>query len=170
MNIITVKKSKQRPKKTKQKTCYSYQVPKYLSKGIAFVVFACVCILCTLQFCPQAQSVRCASNMYEKEPEKSEERERWTDEAQPGTLSVRSRAVRLEPFPKTRAFMRRIAWISCIRPGHLTGCWLFKTGQKSHFASDDCEKGCDVLPSAWPEARCERCGKKQKQKHDDINV
>lgn len=59
----------------KKKLVIFIKCQKYLSKGIAFIVFVCVCILCTLQFCPQAQSVRCASNMYEKEPEKTEESE-----------------------------------------------------------------------------------------------
>lgn len=112
----------------KTKRCYSYQVPKYLSKGIPFIVCVCVCMcvhLCTLQFCPQAQSVSCASNMSKKEPSQTAERkEDWSP-----TL-----AVKLEDwdhFLKTRAFMRIMARKSCIRPGRLKGCSLFKTGQKS---------------------------------------
>lgn len=57
--------------------CYIYQVPKYLSKGIAFILYVfCSCVyvhLCTLQFCPRAQSVYSASNMSKKEPEKTAE-------------------------------------------------------------------------------------------------
>lgn len=57
------------------KKCYIYQVPKYLSKEIAFTVCMCVCVpLCTLQFCPQAQSIYCAT----RKNQKRRTRVKWT--------------------------------------------------------------------------------------------
>ncbi len=52
MNIITVKKIKNKKINLyKTKTCYIYQVPKYLSKGIAFIVYMCVCVcVCVFVF------------------------------------------------------------------------------------------------------------------------
>lgn len=129
-----------------------------------------MCAFCALSSFVHRHRASAVRQTCTRKNQKRQKRVRWTDQAQPGTLSVCSRAVRLEPFPKTRAFMRRIAWISCVRPGHLTGCWLFKTGQKSlcilsAAARALCvwwlwEKVVDVLPSARPEGRCERCGKK----------
>lgn len=124
MNIITVKKSNTKIKRQKG----VHQVPKYLSKGIAFFasvcVLVCLCVCALSSFVHRHRTLTAHLTCPRKKAEKTEESK------QP--VTPMGEAVRLEPFPKTRAFMRIMAWNSCVRPGRLTGGSLFKTGQRSH--------------------------------------
>lgn len=76
--------------------CYSYQVPKYLSKGIPFIV--CVCLyVCAFVHSPvlsnSTECLLCIKHVQERTIADSRE-ERGLEP------NPRSEAVRLGPFPK----------------------------------------------------------------------